>query len=119
MTVRVLELVIRGRVQGVGFRQFTLLQARAIENQAYVAGVNRCGVDPRYTYCGRTLIVSPRGEILADAGDGEKVIAADIDLAGLLAYRKEFPVLRDVRPDFQAPALPHFPIAFPAEFPGS
>ena len=78
-----------------------LLQARAIENQAYVAGVNRCGADPRYTYSGRTLIVSPRGDILADAGDGEKVISANIDLAGLLAYRKELPFLRDIRPEFQ------------------
>ena len=82
----------------------TLLQARAIENQAYVAGVNRCGADPHYAYSGRTLIVGPRGDILADAGDGEKVISADIDLAGLLAYRNEFPFLRDIRPDFQTSA---------------
>lgn len=75
----------------------TLLQARAIENQAYVAGVNRCGTDPRLTYNGRSLIVSPKGEVLADAGDGEKVISAEVDLELLLAYRKELPFLADMR----------------------
>ena len=75
----------------------TLLQARAIENQAYVAGVNRCGTDPQQTYSGRSLIVSPRGEILADADEGERVVSAEVDLAGLLAYRTEFPALQDMR----------------------
>jgi predicted amidohydrolase len=74
-----------------------LLRARAIENQAYVAGCNRCGTDPKLTYNGRSLIVSPKGEVLADAGDGEKVIHADVDLTALLAYRKELPFLADMR----------------------
>ena len=82
----------------------TLLQARAIENQAYVAGVNRCGNDPRHAYSGRTLIISPRGEILADAGDSETVISAELDLPGLLAYRAELPFLQDRRADYQLPA---------------
>ena len=76
----------------------TLLQARAIENQAYVAGVNRVGTDPRYVYNGRSVIVSPRGDILADAGNGETVISAEADLAELQAYRKELPFLADMRP---------------------
>jgi predicted amidohydrolase len=75
----------------------TLLQARAIENQAYVAGVNRCGVDPKFTYTGRSLIVSPKGDILADAGNGESVISADLNLDELLAYRKDLPFLADMR----------------------
>jgi len=75
----------------------TLLRARAIENQAYVAGCNRCGTDPKLTYNGRSLIVSPKGEVLADAGDGEKIIHADIEFAALLAYRKELPFLADMR----------------------
>src|SRR5438477_449958 len=48
-----------------------LLQARAIENQAYVVGVNRVGRDPFYSYSGRSLIVDYNGEILADAGQTE------------------------------------------------
>jgi predicted amidohydrolase len=76
----------------------TLLQARAIENQAYVAGVNRCGTDPSLTYNGRSLIVSPGGAILADAGNGESVISAEVNLQELLDYRRELPFLADMRP---------------------
>jgi len=77
----------------------TLLRARAIENQAYVAGVNRCGNDPRLSYSGRSLIVDPRGEIVADAGGGPGVIQASVDLEDLLAYRRSFPALADMRGD--------------------
>ncbi len=75
----------------------TLLQARAIENQAYVAGVNRCGQDPKLSYNGRSLIADPHGEILADAGDGEKLISAEIEPATVKAWREEFPALKDMR----------------------
>jgi predicted amidohydrolase len=75
----------------------TLLQARAIENQAYVAGVNRCGTDPKFIYTGRSIIVSPKGDILADAGNGETVISAEVSLDELLAYRKDLPFLADMR----------------------
>lgn len=78
----------------------TLLQARAIENQAYVAGVNRCGTDPKLSYNGRSLIIDPHGEILADAGGNAGLISADLDLAGLVAWRAKFPALQDMRPDF-------------------
>ena len=74
-----------------------LLEARAIENQAYVVGVNRCGRDPEHVYTGDSLIVSPRGDILAHAGSEECVIEADLDLAALLEYRRDFPVLEDLR----------------------
>jgi omega-amidase len=77
----------------------TLLQARAIENQAYVAGVNRCGTDLRYIYNGRSILVSPHGEILADAGNGESVIGAEVDLAAVTKWRNDFPALRDSRAD--------------------
>jgi omega-amidase len=75
----------------------TLLQARAIENQAYVAGVNRVGNDPKYIYNGRSIIVDPHGNILADAGDGERVIGADIDPSIVVKWREDFPALRDMR----------------------
>lgn len=77
----------------------TLLRARAIENQAYVLGVNRCGNDPYLAYPGRSLIVDFRGNVLADAGDREGVITADIDPAAQAAYRKELPFLDDMRGD--------------------
>ena len=77
-----------------------LLAARAIENQAYVVGVNRCGRDPHAVYSGRSRIVDPRGRILAEAGEGEETIVADLDLEAVQAYRREFPVLADVDPRF-------------------
>ena len=75
-----------------------LLQARAIENQAYVLGVNRLGRDPYYNYAGRSLIIDPQGEILADAGDREGGVSAGLDLAALRSYRKGLPFLDDMRP---------------------
>src|SRR5881394_770528 len=75
----------------------TLLQARAVENQAYVAGVNRVGTEPKLTYNGQSLIISPKGEILSQAGQGECVISADVSLAELMIYRKELPFLADMR----------------------
>jgi omega-amidase len=76
----------------------TLLKARAIENQCYVAAVNRCSCDPSgQRYSGRSQIIDPNGEILADAGSDEAAIQAAIDLDSLREYRRRFPVLRDVR----------------------
>ena len=75
-----------------------LLKARAIENQAYVIGVNRCGRDPSNEYSGRSQIISPRGEVLAEGGAGEGLIHAALDLPALDAYRLQFPVLADLRP---------------------
>jgi len=74
-----------------------LLQARAIENQAYVVGVNRAGNDPFYAYGGRSLIIDPQGEILADAGEREGFIQAKLDLANLRKYREGLPFLADLR----------------------
>ena len=77
-----------------------LLQARAIENQCWVAGVNRIGSDPQFHYSGRSLIVNPQGEIVADAGAQAGVIGAEIDLAALTVYRLDKPFLADLRRDF-------------------
>src|SRR5450432_2479191 len=78
----------------------TLLRARAIENQAYIAAVNRVGSDPKLNYAGHSQIIDPRGEILVDAGESETVISAEIDLAALKSYRKDFPALADMRHEF-------------------
>ena len=75
----------------------SLLVARAIENQAYVVGCNRCGQDPNVAYPGRSIVIDPRGQIVADAGDGEGVVSVPLDLADLRAYRKSFPALADMR----------------------
>lgn len=73
--------------------------ARAIENQAYVIAVNRVGTDPYLAYAGGSIIVSPGGDIVAEAGRDPTVLTADLDLAALRAWRAEFPALRDIRPE--------------------
>ncbi len=77
-----------------------LLIARAIENQAYVVGVNRCGNDPQLAYPGSSLIIDPRGEILTQLDKRPGLLTATLDLAGLEAYRRQFPALADIRPEF-------------------
>jgi predicted amidohydrolase len=76
-----------------------LLKARAIENQAYVIGVNRCGNDPKLYHSGRSSIFDYSGKLLADAGSEEGWIEAEIDLASLNEYRKTLPFLADIRED--------------------
>jgi predicted amidohydrolase len=83
-----------------------LLQARAIENQCYVAGVNRVGTDPRFRYTGRSMIVDYRGDVIADAGTEANLISAELDLAGLTEYRRELPFLADMREDVLRAAGP-------------
>lgn len=74
-----------------------LLQARAIENQAYVVGVNRCGRDPNHDYAGQSMIVDPKGHTLAIAGDRPIVLTATVDIEALRDYRRAFPALKDRR----------------------
>jgi predicted amidohydrolase len=74
----------------------TLLQARAIENQAYVVGVNRVGTDPApLAYPGASVIVAPSGAVLAAADDGETVLTATLDPGFVARYREDLPFLND------------------------
>lgn len=73
----------------------TLLQARAIENQAYVIGVNRCGSDPRSTHSGRSVVVDPHGFSVADAGEQERVVCACIEPGLVREWRADFPAVRE------------------------
>ncbi|WP_097034983.1 nitrilase-related carbon-nitrogen hydrolase [Fibrobacter sp. UWT3] len=73
----------------------TLLKARAIENQAYVAAVNCVSPDGKYT--GNSQIINPQGEVIAQAEAGKEcVISASFDMESLLKYRKVFPVLKEI-----------------------
>ncbi|MGV3773129.1 MAG: carbon-nitrogen family hydrolase [Verrucomicrobiales bacterium] len=74
----------------------TLLQARAIENLAFVVGVNRAGKDPNHTYPGRSVIVDPHGKVLMDAGEKEGIFTTMIDPQEAPQWRSEFPALEDM-----------------------
>lgn len=73
-----------------------LLVARAIENQCYVVGVNRVGMDGNgLAYAGDSLVVDPRGGLLLDAQDAPGVHQATLDLAALREFRDRFPAHLD------------------------
>lgn len=74
----------------------SLLVARAIENQCYVAGVNRVGKDPSNEYGGGSMVIDPYGKMIASCEDGVECSAsAEIDIPMLEAFREKFPVLND------------------------
>lgn len=75
----------------------TLLAARAIENQAYVAGCNRVGIDGNgLGYSGDSMVIDPAGLVLAGAEPGlETRLDARLSLEDLRAYREAFPAWLD------------------------
>lgn len=74
----------------------TLLKARAIENQCYAVGVNRCGDDPVAHYCGATMAFDAYGNVVASCEDNtESVGVMTVDMERLTRFRERFPVLAD------------------------
>jgi omega-amidase len=77
-----------------------LLISRAIENQCYVIACNRVGQDPNNTFAGHSLVIDPWGEIIAEAGDSEELLSADVNLELVKEIRKQIPVFTDRRTEF-------------------
>ncbi len=74
-----------------------LLKARAIENQAYVIGVNRIGSDSNVVYCGNSMVIDPMGNILLDCGNNEGIFVHDLDKEVVTQTRKKLDFLNDRR----------------------
>ena len=74
--------------------------SRAIENQAWVLGVNRIGKDPFISYGGGSLVISPLGEVVAEAEMGPAILSFEIDPEAGRQLRREFATLEDIRPGF-------------------
>ena len=74
-----------------------LARARAVENQSYVVACNTAGTHAGVPMGGRSAVVDPWGEVLAEAGDDEEVLAVELDLDLLRSTRTSFPVLADRR----------------------
>jgi predicted amidohydrolase len=71
-----------------------LLQARAIENGAYVVAAATCGTHPGgHQTHGHAMIVDPNGQVIAEAGDEPAVLCAEIDVAAVTAFRERIPSL--------------------------
>ena len=81
----------------------TIVPARAVENQVFLAYANRCGREGDLRYCGLSCVVGPDGADLVRAGRGEELVFADLDLDRLRAARAPSPYLRDRRPELYAP----------------
>jgi omega-amidase len=74
----------------------TLLQARAIENQAYVIGVNRVGVDGnQIAHNGDSMIIDPLGETLYHAAPKEEAFTLTLKKEELETTRQRFPFWKD------------------------
>ena len=74
-----------------------LPNARAIENQSYFCACGQAGGEGAKARCAHTKLVSYDGIVLGELGEEEGVLTVDIDLERLRTFRKEFPVLEQVR----------------------
>ena len=77
----------------------TLLRARAIENQLFVVAANACGVIGKLDFFGSSLILGPKGEILAEGGYQECEPTALLDPAEMVRWRESITCFKDRRPD--------------------
>lgn len=85
------------------------IQAHAVFNEVFVAAVNRVGQEGEYVYYGRSLVCGPDGEILAQAGDGEEIVMADLDLKAIDERRLRWQFYRDRRPTTYGPITEEIP----------
>lgn len=78
-----------------------LLQARAIENQCFMAGINRTGVDGNnLSYIKSTVVFDPVGEQLIPLHSFQEMDVYDINLSSIISVRDSFPVKHDRKNDF-------------------
>jgi predicted amidohydrolase len=75
----------------------SLLRARAIENQCYVVGVNRVGVDPKGNfYPGHSMVIDYEGQILyGSVASEEQTIKISLNFESLKLFKQQFPVWQD------------------------
>lgn len=90
--------------RGYCYLQDVRIPARAQDNQIFVVAINHVGAEGQVTYCGRSQIASPRGEVLALASEkAEDIIVADLDLSLIRNQRRQEPIFRGFRPELYEP----------------
>ena len=77
----------------------TLIRARAIENQLFVVACNACGPIGKLDFFGMSMIVDPKGSVLAEAGEGECELIAQLDMQAMADWRTQIPCFNDRRPE--------------------
>ena len=77
----------------------TLLRARAMENQLFVIAANCCGVVGKHDFFGQSMVIGPKGEILAEGGYESCTPSALLDPAEMKRWRESITCFKDRRPD--------------------
>ncbi len=77
----------------------TLLKARAIENQCYIIGINRIGIGNDLQYNGKSIFVSPDGDILNKISEKETLIIKELNMNMIKTVKEQFDIKRDRRED--------------------
>jgi omega-amidase len=76
-----------------------LLRARAMENQLFVAAANCCGIQGKLDFFGRSLLLSPCGEVLAEGGEVDAELIATFNYQEMVDYRAQIRCYHDRRPE--------------------
>ena len=76
-----------------------LLRARAIENQCFIAAVNRVGVSKGEAFGGHSQVIDPWGRVLLQGGTEPELLTVDLDLGEAARVRRQIPILEDRQPD--------------------
>jgi predicted amidohydrolase len=97
LALRGAQILVIPSAVPVGYEHLLTLRtrARAQDNQVFAVGCNLTGNG----FCGRSLVTDPRGEVLAEAGTGETVLRAVLDLGAIDREREREPALRLRQPD--------------------
>jgi predicted amidohydrolase len=77
----------------------TLLSARAIENQLFVVSANCCGMVGKLDFFGMSMIIDPKGDVLAEAGYEPESIVATLDFGAMADWRAQIPCFTDRKPE--------------------
>lgn len=83
----------------------TIQRSHAVANGVFVAAINRVGREGELKFWGHSFVAAPFGEIIAQAGESETILTADLDLSKIEQTRREWPFLRDRRIDAYPPIL--------------
>lgn len=80
----------------------TIQRSHAVANGCFVASVNRVGTEGELTFWGASFICGPFGKVLAQAGDTEEILMAEVDFSAVEKQRRTWPYFRDRRTDTYA-----------------
>ncbi|MBF6673538.1 carbon-nitrogen hydrolase family protein [Glutamicibacter sp. FBE19] len=101
---RSVQLLLVPTAMGRGYEQVCtrLVPTRAMESQLFIAYANHCGSEAGFDLAGTSVIAGADGAVLAQAGSGAELLAAEIDVSSLAQIRAEVPYLSEARRDLYA-----------------